>query len=506
MSTLPPPPARKSPVASALAANRLGTASVTFFVMSAVAPLTVVATVVTTGYATTGLTGIPVAFLVTGAMLALFSVGFVTMAPYVANAGAFYAYISRGLGRPMGVASSWLAVVIYNALQVAFYGTIGAAAAPLLHDWFNVDVAWWVIALVSWVLIGILGVQQVDVNSKVLAVLLISEVIVTVVLCVANVIKPAGGSISFETLDPGNLFGSGVGAVLAVALLGFIGFESAVVFSEESRDPGRTVRRATFLSVGLIAGIYAFGSWAMSVATGPDRIVDAARDQSTDLIFNLAANNLGGVVVEVGRVLFVTSILAAAVSFHNTAARYMFAVGRERVLPAVLGRTSPRTGAPVVGSLTQSVLGLITIIVYAVAGLDPVVQLFYWFGTAGGVGVLVLIAITSIAVITFFLRNPSDEPMWRRLFAPILSVAAVGTVVTLVIVNFATLLGVPEDSPLRWGIPIAFVVIGALGFCWALVLRTRRPDIYAAIGLGAKSAAVFTGYEPTNHTTPTTVR
>jgi amino acid transporter len=497
MTALPDPADRPSRIASALAANRLGVASVTFFVMSAVAPLTVVATVVTTGYATTGLTGIPFAFLVIGLMLALFSVGFVTMAPYVANTGAFYAYISRGLGRPMGVASSWLAVAIYNGLQVAFYGTIGAAAEPVL-GWFGIDVAWWVIALVAWALIALLGVQQVDVNSKVLAVLLISEVLVTLVLCVANVIKPAGGTVSFETLDPGNLFGPGVGAVLAVALLGFIGFESAVVFSEESRDPGRTVRRATFLSVGLIAGIYAFGSWAMSVATGPDRIVGAAHEQGTQLIFNLAENNVGGAIVGVGRVLFVTSILAAALSFHNTAARYMFAVGRERVLPSVLGRTSLRTGAPVVGSLVQSVIGLIVIIVYAVADMgDPVVQLFYWWGTSGGVGVLVLIATTSIAVIVFFLRNPSDESVWRRLVAPILSVAAVGTVVTLAFVNFATLLGVPEDSPLRWGVPISFVVVAALGFCWALVLRARRPDIYASVGLGAKSAALQAGYDPT---------
>ena len=124
-------------------------------------------------------------------------------------------------------------------------------------------------------------------------------------------------------------------------------------------------------------------------------------------------------------------------------------------------------------------------------------RLFYWWGTAGGLVVLVLIALTSVAVIVFFLRNPADEPVWRRLIAPILAVAAVGTVVAPAIANFATLLGVPEDSPLRWGVPIAFLVIAALGFCWALVLRARRPDIYAAVGLGAKSAALHAGSDPT---------
>jgi hypothetical protein len=46
-----------------------------------------------------------------------------------------------------------------------------------------------------------------------------------------------------------------------------------------------------------------------------------------------------------GHVLFSTSILAAAISFHNTIARYVFALGREHALPAVFGRTST-SGAP----------------------------------------------------------------------------------------------------------------------------------------------------------------
>jgi amino acid transporter len=101
-----------------LATDRLGVAAVVFFVMSAATPLTVVAGVVTTGYAVTGITGLPIAFIVIGAVLALFCVGYVSMARHVANAGAFYAYISHGLGRPAGVAGAWIALVAYNALQV----------------------------------------------------------------------------------------------------------------------------------------------------------------------------------------------------------------------------------------------------------------------------------------------------------------------------------------------------------------------------------------------------
>jgi amino acid transporter len=486
---------RQSTLSMALAEDRLGVPAVLFFVMSAATPLTVVAGLVTTGFAVTGLIGIPVAFLIIGVVLALFSVGYVAMARHVTNAGAFYAYISQGVSRPLGVGASWVALVAYNALQVGLYGLIGSAAQPLLARWFDLDVEWWIVALVSWAIVAVLGQLHVDLNGKVLAVLLVTEVAVIVVYSIADLFHPAGGTVTFDTLAPGNLFGPGAGAILALAVLGFVGFESSVVFSEEARDPRRTVRTATYLSVILIAGLYAFASWAMSVATGPDQVVEASQTQSAGLIFNLAGAHLGDGIVQAGQALFVTSILAAMISFHNTTARYMFALGRERVLPAALGRTSRRSGAPMVGSVIQSTIGLVVIVTYAVAGWDPLVRLFYWGGTSGGLGVLLLIATTSIAVIVFFARYPLGESLWRRVLAPVLASAALAVVVFLAVANFATLLGVEPESPLRWGVPITYLVIAVLGIGWGLILRSSRPDVYATIGLGARSvtAAARTG-------------
>jgi amino acid transporter len=486
-------PPSQSNVSLALAEDRLGVPSVLFFVMSAATPLTVVAGVVTTGFAVTGLIGIPLAFVIIGIVLALFSVGYVAMARHVVNAGAFYAYISQGLSRPLGVGCSWIALVAYNALQVGLYGLIGSAAQPLLLKWFNVDVKWWIIALVAWLIVAALGLQQVDLNGKVLAVLLVTEVAVIVIYSLADLGNPAGGSVTFDTLAPNNLFSSGVGAALALGVLGFVGFESSVVFSEEARDPRRTVPTATYLSVALIAALYAFASWAMSVATGPDQVVAQSGAQGPELIFSLAGGHLGGWIVDVGHALLVTSILAAMISFHNTTARYTFALGRERVLPAGLGRTSHRTGSPIAGSIIQSVVGVVVIAIYAIGGWNPVVNLFFWGGTSGGLGVLLLIFITSVAVIAFFARNPSGESPWRRAIAPVLATISLAIVLFLALQNFDTLLGVPSDHPLRWGVLIAYVIIGALGFVWGLVLRSSRPDIYATIGLGARSATAVGG-------------
>lgn len=491
-----------SSVSVALAEDRLGVPSVIFFVMSAATPLTVAAGVVTTGFAVTGLIGIPLAFIVIGVVLAVFSVGYVAMARHVVNAGAFYAYISQGIGRPLGVGCSWIALVAYNSLQVGLYGLIGSAAQPLLQKWFDVDVKWWVIALVAWAIVAVLGLQQVDVNGKVLAVLLVTEVAVIVIFSLADIGNPAGGTVTFDTLSPGNLFGSGTGALLGLAVLGFVGFESSVVFSEEAKDRHRTVPIATYLSVALIAVLYAFSSWAMSVATGPDKVVETSATLGPETIFTLAGQHVGTWIVDLGHALLVTSILAAMISFHNTTARYAFALGRERVLPASLGRTSHRTGSPVMGSIIQTVVGFVVIIIYAIGGWDPVVRLFFWGGTSGGIGVLLLIFITSLAVIVFFARNRVDETPWRRTVAPVLATLCLAVVLFLALKNFRTLLGPDAPDALVWGAPVVYAIVGLLGIGWGLALRSTRPEIYETIGLGARSATVLRG----SHEAGTTAR
>jgi len=485
--TAPAAPTRVSAVAAALAADRLGVPQLVAYVVSAATPLTVIAGVVPLGYATAGLSSLPLAFAVVALLLALFAVGYVAMARRMPNSGAFYCYVAAGMGRPAGVGAAWVAVAAYTALTCGLYGAVGAATAPLLAAWVGVQVPWWVVAVVAWLLVAVLGVQHVDLNGRVLAVLLCAEVAVILLFSTASVLHPAGGVVSVETLDPAGLVAPGVGAVLCLALLGFIGFEATVVFSEESKDPRRTVPRATYLSLALIAGLYTFAAWAMSVATGPDRVITEAQGQGTELLFNLAGAHLGPAFVHIGHTLFVTSLVAAMISFHNTTARYVFALGRERVVPAVFGRTWPRSGAPAVASSLLSAVSLLVIVGYAVGGRDPLVELFYWAGTSGAVGVLLLIAATSIAVVGYFARHRTGENLWRRLLAPATASLLLAGVVWLALANLGTLLGVDDDHPLRWAVPGIYLAAVVAGIAWALILRIARPDVYAGIGLGAKS-------------------
>lgn len=475
-------------ITRALASDRLGVPAVVFFVMSAAAPLTVVAGLVTTGFAVTGLTAMPAAYVAVGIVLALFSVGYVAMGRHLPHAGAFYAYISHGLGKPLGVAAAWVALLAYNALQVGLYGAIGTAAGPLLKQYAGLDLPWWIFALACWALVTVLGLLRVDVNGTVLAVLLVAEIVIITVFDIGYLSHPADG-LALSTWSPGFLFHNGAGALLALAVLGFVGFESAVVFSEESRNPRRTIPLSTFLSIAIIAALYGISSWALSVTTGVDAVVAAAQAQGPGLVFGTATAQLGPIFGDLGSTLFATSLIAAMISFHNTTARYVFALGRERVLPAVFGGTSS-SGAPKAGSIAQSVIGLVVIVVYALAGLDPLVQLFYTLGTSGGFGALLLLTCTSYAVFGYFRRDSRGETGWRTTIAPIIAMVLMTGILVAVIANFATLLGVPPSNPLRWGVPAAYLVVAVLGALYGLWLRSTRPAVYAAIGMGAKSTSV----------------
>ncbi|GIE94947.1 APC family permease [Paractinoplanes rishiriensis] len=489
MATTASPP--QSQLSTALARDRLGVAAVVFFVMSAAAPLTVVAGVVPTGLAVTGLTGISIAFLAMAAVLAIFSVGYVAMARHIANAGAFYAYISQGIGRPFGVGASWLALVAYNCFQIAAYGGFGAIGSPLFADWFGIDIPWWGLALVVWALTAVLGVRDVAVNGKVLATLLVAEIVLVVVFSFADMFSPAF-SPAAAPLDPGTLVGAGSGALLAMAITGFVGFEQSVVFSEESRDPRRTVPRATFIAIALIAGLYGFAAWAMISAAGDD-VVGRAGNEGPDLFFNVASDQLGSTAVHLGYALFLTSLIAAMISFHNIISRYAFSLGREGVMPRVFGRTVPSSGAPKNGSIAQSILGLGVIVLYAVAGWDPLVQLFFWGGSAGGIGVLLLITVTSIAVIGYFARHPEGEDFWHRIGAPVLGTILLLVMSYLALTNIATLFGVEPGTGPTWVVPLTFGATVVAGILWAWFLQATRPDVYAGIGLGARSATTTRG-------------
>lgn len=476
-----------APEEAALAKRTLGVPALVFLIIAASAPLTVLAGGATTSFAVTGEIGVPVGYLALGIILVFFALGYGRMSTYVQNAGAFYAYVTAGLGVRQGVGTSFLALVTYNAMQIGLYGVFGFTASSILGDLAAVEVPWWVCALAAWLLIGVLGINKIDLSAKVVAVIVTLEFVVVIGVSLLSFgVAPEG--VSADPFLPMNWLTGSLGALLAFGIAAFMGFESGAIYSEEVKNPERSVARATYIAVGIIAGFYALSSWAFSLGVGPSQIVPQSQEWGPDLMFVFLEQHVPVIIANLAAVLFLTSIFAAMVAFHNAAARYIFSMGRARVLPRLLGATGAQNGAPVAGSLTQTGLALVFIIIFAAAGagsdlgpLYPVMTMFPWLTNAAGFGMVLLLCITSVAIMRYFGRDPHNHPLLIRTVAPLIAAIGLGVIAVLIMFNFDVMIEAEGFSALVVIIPGAIVASGLLGLGWGEYLRVKRPEIYQAV-------------------------
>jgi amino acid transporter len=180
-------------------------------------------------------------------------------------------------------------------------------------------------------------------------------------------------------------------------------------------------------------------------------------------------------------VLFITSVYAGLLAFHNSAARYFYATGRERLLPARLGRTHARHASPHIGSLLQTALALIVVAVFIVAHADPVLTLFSWLTNVATLCIIALMVLSSAAVLMFFTRHPArEEGVWRVKILPLLSAIALAVVLVLAMINFPLLTG--AGPGLSYGLTALLPLFAIIGVGAASALKRRDPAAFKQLG------------------------
>jgi amino acid transporter len=476
--------------------NSLGVAGIVFFVVAAAAPLVGMtgavpfAIVLGNGAAVSG------AYVAVGITLLLFSVGYATMSRHVTNTGAFFAYVGRGLGISTGVGSAFVSLIAYLAIQLAIFGFFGALVSAEMNATFGLDLPWWAWVLLAWAVVTALSLFSVDVGAKLLGLFMTLEVLSLVIMAVAVFVVggPDGVDVG-ASFAPGNVIAGGLagsaGIALAFAFASYIGFEATAIYGEESRDPKRTVPIATYTAVLLITALFGLVTFAVVTALGSGTVVDEVVARSTvdgtplanpaAVVFGIAEQYVGdwlgawaGTLVSTTMEwLVISSLFAGLLAFQNSAARYVYSLGRAGVLPSALDRVN-KAGSPQAGSLVVSVITGIVVVVFVVGDLDPVVNMFAWFSGLAVVGIAIVEALVCIAVIVYFRRSREDTRIWNTVLAPLL--AFVGLVVGLYLLmsRFGLLAGTVAEgvdpTTQAWGLntvgwtlvllPFAMLVLG----------------------------------------------
>lgn len=467
--------------------NSLGVAAVTFLVVSAAAPLTAVAGGVPLSMLLGNGPGIPLTFLLVTAILLLFSVGYVAMARHIRNAGAFYAYTAQGLGGMMGGAAAMVAILAYNAMQIGVFGLFGAATSGLFAS-FGLALPWWVWTYVGIAIVAVLGYRRVDLSAKVLTVLVVLEYLVVLVIDAAILLKGGDSGLSAAPFTP-SAFMSGAPAIgILFCFAAFIGFEATTIYSEEAREPHRTVPRATYISVVIIGLFYMLTSWLMVIGAGVDKLVPELQglQDPTTFLFGLADRYVGHGIGTIMSILFVTSLFAGVLAFHNGVARYMYVAGREGLLPKSVGVTHPVFQSPHVGSVIQTVIAVLVIALFAFTGQDPVLALFSWLTNVGTLAIILLMAFTAFAIVAFFSRNRGLESNTLvTTILPVITGVVLLAMVIYIAVNFGTIAG--ASGVLAVVLPGLVVIAALIGFVLAARLKGADSAGFARLGAGQEA-------------------
>lgn len=469
----------------------IGLVGVVFMVVAFSAPITAMTgnLPVAVGFGN-GL-GAPGGFVIATIVLTIFSIGFVALARHITAAGAFYTFVSRGWSKIPGLPAGIMSMFTYMTMEAGLIGIFSAFADQAVTAQFGVDLPWESYAAVALVVIAVLSHWDISVAAKVLGVVLVCEIAMLTISATAGLIAHPDG-FSFTSLSPvtalstNGVAGGVVGLGLLMAFWSWVGFESTAIYGEESSDPKRIVPRATMIAVIGIGAFYTFVAWGVIVGNGPTQAVERASSANPfDLLYAPTQQYVGAWGVTVFEWLVLGGSFACALAIHNSAARYLFAFGRDGLMWHRLGQAHPKHASPWIASLTQTIFAAILIVICSVTRSDPYTELFVLVAILATLCLLIVQIMCSISTIVYFhvkRQHPETASWWRTLLAPILGAAGMGYVIYLMTSNMAAAAGTASGSLFFKMIPY---IVGLLFFgsiAVALYWRSAKPELYARIG------------------------
>jgi amino acid transporter len=434
----------------------------------------------------------PLAFLLGGVAclaLAFVVIGFTRR---MASAGYAYTYASRSLGKEAGFMAGWLYFFGFICFVPMTMSAVGYLAADLLG--LNPKL-WILFFFIGMILFLVLSVIRIKVTTRVQ--LIVGIVTVAVIVLIDLITTAKGGShgqalgaFSFNHTNSGGFNGVFYGIIFGVT--SYIGFETAADFGEETAQPRRYIPVAVIVATLFAIVLYLWTTYSITIGYGVNNGAKMGADPVA--LKTTATTFVGswlGTLAEIGGMC---AAFIVCVACATAAARTLFAMGREGVLPAAFGRTHPSFKTPVNAIIAVAVLatGMALLMGYPLSASafgQPFSNYYFW-ATVGTLVVIVVYIMLCLGGIVFFYRT-RDSRNWNPLVH--VAIPVIGAVVF-----GAALYGSIHPAPpliLKWTPLVAgvWLVVGVGVLLW---LRATRPDKVAQIGSilgeeGGEDAAVL---------------
>ena len=275
------------------------------------------------------------------------------------SAGGLYAYAARSLGPPAGFIVAWLFILFEPLVAPFLYLEFGWAMREVMGSeagWHYTG-QWWIWATLMTVIVFLLTYRDIRLSTTAGVILGAFEIAVFGALAIWMLLSNTG-DLNLAPFNPNHALGgwSGVFRGMVFAILAFIGFEAAAPLGEEARNPRRTVPIAVVGSALAIGLFYVLTAYAWVFGACFDNFVNQATGADP-------WRNLGKVFWSTGWIVvflaICNSIAANSNAAVNAATRVFYALARNRLAPAPLGRTHPRFKTPHVAIIWMSAFALV---------------------------------------------------------------------------------------------------------------------------------------------------
>jgi amino acid transporter len=420
----------------------------------------------------------PLAFLLGGIAclaLAFVVIGFTRR---MASAGYAYTYASRSLGKHIAFVVGWLYFFGMVCFVPMTMSGVGYLAADLLHVSPNL---WILFFFIGMALFVVLSIVRIKVTTRTQLVVGILTVIIILIIDLVTTAKggahgQALSAFSFNHTVSGGFNGVFYGIIFGVT--SYIGFETAADFGEETANPRRNIPIAIIAATGLAIVLYLWTTYSLAIGYGVNNGAKWGADPAA--LQTIGTTFVGPVVGRLAELGGMASAFIVSVACATAATRTLFAMGREGVLPKLLGHTHPKYQTPVNATIAVTVVAIVMGLLIGYPLSDsafghPFSNYYFW-ATTGTLVIIVVYALLCVGGIVFFYRTRATR-RWNPL------VHVLVPLVGLVVFG-AALYGSVHPTPpgiLKWTPYLALVWL-VIGIGVVLWLRARRPEAVEKIG------------------------
>jgi amino acid transporter len=335
-------------------------------------------------------------------------------------AGSVYNYAGRGIHPAVGFLAGWSILLDYVLVPSLLY----VVAAFSMNVVVSAIPVWlWLVAFV--VVNTIINYLGIRITATTTMLFLVAELIVLALVLIFFVVGLAqgkGNGIGGATaLFNGDTFGwSLIFGAVAVAMLSFLGFDGISMLAEENREEARQIGRAMAGALLVAGALFISQTWLASMLVpNPEKIISEGYVGDE---FAAAAEAASG------HWLYVLTSVATALAWgianamvaQGATSRLLFAMARDRQLPAFIARVSPRRSVPVNAVLL-------------VAGVSLALGLTLWFwrdvqsitdlATLVNFGAMVAFLTLNVTVVWHYVYRNRSRDYVRHLVLPVLGFA-----------------------------------------------------------------------------------